>query len=273
MARQPAASSSASRGSEPRSGERPSELRPPRAKRAEQLAAEIEREIIERGWKVSESLGTEEELLGRHRVSRAVLREAIRILEHRMVARMKPGPGGGLIVAEPREDFVWDVVDLYLEYRGVTAKDIFEARLTLESATVELAARRIDEEGIASLRDRVARELAGHARDPGGDVSVFDADMRGDEFHALIADLSGNPAIQIFVRTLSALTWQRYRARVAKKKVSPGHGVGRDHVGIAEAIISGDAALARARMLRHLEDLAGLIGLSEVAEPRSRRRR
>jgi DNA-binding FadR family transcriptional regulator len=220
------------------------------------------------------SLGTEEELLGHHRVSRAVLREAIRILEHRMVARMKPGPGGGLMVAEPREDIVWDVVDLYLEYRGVTARHIFEARQTLESAAVELAARRIDEQGIASLRDRVARELESHASaNPGADVSVFDADMRGDEFHTLIADLSGNPAIQIFVRTLSALTWQRYRTRVAKKKVEHGHGVGRDHVGIAEAIISGDAALARARMLRHLEDLAVLIGLSEVAEPRPRRRR
>jgi len=246
----------------------------PRAKRAELLAAGIEREIIESGWPVGESLGTEEELLGRHSVSRAVLREAIRILEHRMVARMKPGPGGGLIVAEPREDIVWDVVDLYLEYRGVTARDIFEARQTLESAAVELAARRLDEQGIASLRDRVARELEGHARlDPRGDVSVFDADMRGDEFHTLIADLSGNPAIQIFVRTLSALTWQRYRSRVAKKKVEPGHGIGRDHVGIAEAIISGDAGLARVRMLRHLEDLAQLIGLSEVAEPRARRER
>lgn len=258
---------SAARGSqlEPRTPAAPA-----RVKRAEQLAAEIEREIIESGWPVGQSLGTEERLLERHIVSRAVLREALRILEHRMVARMKPGPGGGLIVAEPREEIVWDVVDLYLEYRGVTPRDIFEARQTLESAAVELAARRIDESGIASLRDRVARELRGHGdAERGRDVSVFDAQMRGDEFHTLIADLSGNPAIQIFVRTLSALTWQRYRSRVAKKKVEPGHGVGKDHVGIAEAIISGDAALARARMLRHLEDLAVLIGL-EVGD-RTRR--
>src|SRR5580700_9371677 len=96
-------------------------------KLAEKLASDIEREILAAGWPVGAIIGSEKELLDKHGVSRAVLREAIRLLEHHMVATTRSGPGGGLIVTAPDPDVVTGSVALFLEYQHATPPLIFEA--------------------------------------------------------------------------------------------------------------------------------------------------
>ena len=59
------------------------------------VARSIENQVVALGWPVGEVLGSEAELLERFGVSRAVLREAVRIVEHTGAARMRRGPGGG----------------------------------------------------------------------------------------------------------------------------------------------------------------------------------
>src|SRR5690349_11753302 len=56
-------------------------------KAAEALARRIQAEVIADGWHVGAYLGSEPDLLARYDVSRSVLREAIRLLEHNSVAR------------------------------------------------------------------------------------------------------------------------------------------------------------------------------------------
>ncbi len=51
-------------------------------------------DIAAAGWPVGEIVGYEGELLERYGVSRDVFREAVRLLEHLQVARMRHGPGG-----------------------------------------------------------------------------------------------------------------------------------------------------------------------------------
>src|SRR5438067_13885634 len=76
---------------------RPTELeRVPGEKLGVVVARQIEAEILDRGFPVGEVVGSEAGLIERYGVSRAVLREAIRLLEHRNVAAMRRGPGGGL---------------------------------------------------------------------------------------------------------------------------------------------------------------------------------
>ena len=70
-------------------------------KLGEVLAERIEDEIIERGWPVGQVLGSEADLIEKYDVSRAVFREAMRIVDHHGVAEMRRGPGGGLVVAAP----------------------------------------------------------------------------------------------------------------------------------------------------------------------------
>ena len=70
-------------------------------KRASMIARQIEAEIVRRGWAIGESLGSEQALQQRFCVSRSVLREAVRLVEHHQVARMRRGPNGGLLICEP----------------------------------------------------------------------------------------------------------------------------------------------------------------------------
>ena len=83
------------------------------------LARRIEDEVIAQGWPVDRWLGSEPELIERYGVSRAAFREAVRLLEHHGVARMRRGPGGGLIVSTPDSSVVTGAAALFLDYQRV----------------------------------------------------------------------------------------------------------------------------------------------------------
>ena len=129
-------------------------------KLAEKVALDIEREILRRGWPVGQIIGSEKELLAKHQVSRGILREAVRLLEHHLVATMRPGPGGGLVVTAPDAAAVTGAVAMYLEYQRAAPTVVFEARMALELVAVQMATERIDETKINKLRAQLAREEA-----------------------------------------------------------------------------------------------------------------
>lgn len=218
------------------------ESQPDGRKLAEIVAHEIERDVIARGWPIGEVLGTEAELLKRYRVSRAVFREAVRIVEHHQVAKMRRGPGGGLVVTPRDINTVVQSVALQLEYEDMDPARLYEARTILEVASVRLAAEGIDEDGAARLREYLGRE----------EVEVGKSfTEQTHHFHILVAELSGNPALRLFVHVLGRLTGvQSARPRSLKKATKDVHEA---HLRIAEAIIDGDPDQAERRMRRHLD--------------------
>jgi len=220
----------------------------PNPNRATALARLIRHEVVERGWPVGTVLGSEDELARRYDVGRPVLRQAARLLEHQSVARMRRGPGGGLVVIEPDADSVTEAIALYLEYRDVTPRFVFEARTALELACVQTATEQLTENGIAQLRVLLEHEAS---------AADEEAMEHGQDFHAAIAALTGNAAMQLFVRSLGRLTHGRTQA--ADNMQEQADNVRLAHRRIAEAIIAGDASLARHRMLRHLQAIAATL--------------
>ncbi|BCI90079.1 hypothetical protein NIIDMKKI_52850 [Mycobacterium kansasii] len=148
-------------------------------KRAAQIARCIEAEIVRRGWPIGASLGSEAALQQRYGASRSVLREAVRLVEHHQVARMRRGPNGGLIVCAPDAGPATRAVVIYLEYRGTTLDDLLDARLVLEPLAAALAAEQIDEAGIERLR----AVLSAEQQRPGLPAAR-------DEFHVALAQQS-----------------------------------------------------------------------------------
>src|SRR5580658_4319073 len=110
------------------------------AKRAAKVADRIVEDVMALDWPVGEVLGSEADLLERYHVSRAVFREAVRLVEHQQVARTRRGPGGGLVITEPTVGAVSDAVVLYLHRVDATLDEIFEARIILEELACVLAA-------------------------------------------------------------------------------------------------------------------------------------
>lgn len=191
------------------------------------------------GWPVGSVLGAEGDLLDKYGVSRAVFREAVRLLEHREVAQTRRGPGGGLVVTEPTVEAVIDAVVLYLHRLDVRLDEVFEAKIAVEEIATELAVNRLEEVDLLRLRS-VLDESPEHS----------EGDPR--EFHALLARMTGNPAIELFVDVLNRVAmlysagWQDYGPEAAADMV-------RAHRSIAQAVIEGEPATARRRMRLHLE--------------------
>jgi DNA-binding FadR family transcriptional regulator len=233
-------------------------------KRASQIARRIEADIIRRGWPIGESLGSEQALQQRYRVSRSVLREAVRLVEHHQVARMRRGPNGGLRVCEPDAGPATHAIIIYLEYRGTTIGDLLAARLLLEPLAASLAAQRIDEGGIDRLR-AVLRAEQDRTSDPMAP---------SDEFHTALAEQSKNPVLQLFIDILMRLT-VRYAedsrldsADDALEAIELRH---RDHSAIVAAVTAGDPARAMTLSERHAESVTAW--LQDHHNPTGRRRK
>ena len=73
-------------------------------KKAEIVADQIAQTIVGQRWEPGELFGSEVELIARYGVSRAVFREAVRLLEHHGLAEMRRGLHGGLFIVQPDPD-------------------------------------------------------------------------------------------------------------------------------------------------------------------------
>lgn len=223
-------------------------------KRAAQVARAIEGEARSRGWPTGELLGSEASLMERYQVSRAILREAVRLVEHNQLATMRRGPNGGLILRAPEVGPAATAAAVYLEYAGTTVDNLLEARLVLEPIAAGLAARRIDDDGFTRVR-----ELLGLEAGPGWQALPG---AGADKLHLLIAELSGNPALVLLIQILASLT-AYYVSGVRGGSTVPESVRAASlaaHSAMADAVISGDASLAERRVTRHLAGLGEWLG-------------
>jgi len=209
------------------------------AKRGAKVADRIIEDVMALGWPAGEVLGSEADLLERYQVSRAVFREAVRLLEHQQVARTRRGPGGGLVVTEPTIGAVIDAVVLYLHRVDARLDEISEARIVLEDLAAQLASERADEVELSELRRFAQSEPMEHERDP-------------RELHTLVAASSHNAGLALFIDVFNQVAqlyspdWGRLGSNAEKEAVHA-------HAMIAEAVMAGDGGLARNRMRKHLQ--------------------
>jgi DNA-binding FadR family transcriptional regulator len=212
---------------------------------AHRIAELLIKEVRESGWPVGEILGSESELMARYGVSRPVLREAVRLVEQRNVAVMRKGPGGGLKIMAPDSAPIVDAAALYLEYRGIKSAELFSTKRRIEVITAELAANNITEEGVARLRSVLDAEQ--EFIESGQDT---EESVGGDEFHIVVAELSGDQILALFAEVLTKLAPHHVVLPHDHHALALAmHGT---HRKIADAIIAGDAMLAQHRISKHL---------------------
>ncbi|MCC6197493.1 MAG: FadR family transcriptional regulator [Burkholderiales bacterium] len=167
--------------------------------KAQQVAQDLLKRIVESGVQPGQSFGTEAELLARYEVSRPTLRESIRILEAQGVLQQKPGPGGGLIVMRPSLDLLAQALSIFLRFNDVPFVTVLQAREVIEPALAAEAATGGTEDDFREMAASIARMQA--VSD--ADQAAFIAENR--IFHAIVARASGNKVLETFWGTISLL--------------------------------------------------------------------
>jgi DNA-binding FadR family transcriptional regulator len=207
------------------------------------LARRIEDEIVAARWPVGAVLGTETELSERYGVGRSVLRETARVLESHGVARRRPGPGGGLVVARPEGRAILDASRLFLDFRAVTPADLYDTWRALELVAIRRLADTIDAAGVQRLRDVLTEEDFRAGREAADLPSV----------HVEIARLAGNPAVELFLLTVLGVARTHGRSSLGPGQME---WLQHQHAAIVEAIARRDPSLAEQVFVSYIDQVA-----------------
>jgi DNA-binding FadR family transcriptional regulator len=210
------------------------------------IARDIREQVQEAGWPVGEVLGSEAVLADQYGVSRSIMREAARLLEHLGVATMTRGPSGGLTTREPAVDAVVQAFAVVFDFSGVSLGELLQVKAILERWAARAAAERVTPEGLDLLDAIASRESA-----PLGELFLGE---RQGALHNAISQQSGNPIAVMLLAAVTALV-ARYGPRAARRDDSPSETLAvieHAHSMIVEAIRAGDADLAERRMSKHV---------------------
>ena len=199
---------------------------------SELLARDILGDIQRRGLEPGHKLLPEAAMLESYQVGRASLREALRILEIYGVIKIKPGPGGGPVVAQVDSEDFGRTASLYFKLMAGTVGDLLEARAALEPFMARIAAERITPERADSMREVLAAETS-TVGDPAAGWG-----RSSEAFHAEMAGMTGNPILDLFGKSLISLLADRTRSIFPSDERES---TCRIHKRIADAIIGGEA--------------------------------
>ena len=217
----------------------------PFRRRTEKVSGVIAREIVSdmRGLPPMSMLPPEAAMLEKYQVGRASLREALRILEVQGIIAIRPGPGGGPMVAPFDSMNFARMMTLYLHLSGATYREVLEARIIMEPVMARLAALRKDPDTVTQLQDFLARP------EPADETEYL---MHTGGFHTLLSGLSGNRVLDLEGRGLKDIYADRIEGMAFPPEAR--EGIVRDHRLIAQAIIAGNATRAEKLTRTHMEE-------------------
>jgi GntR family transcriptional repressor for pyruvate dehydrogenase complex len=136
---------------------------------------------------------------------------------------------------------------LYFQMDGVTFADLIDARVIMEPTLAALAAQRRD--------PQLVSELARFTGVPRVDDDEYARDA--DDFHRVIAAMSGNPVMTLFGQSLTDILHDRLSPPLFPK--SRRAAVLNVHNAIAKAVTDGDAGLAEQLMREHMTEYAAYV--------------
>lgn len=217
--------------------------RPRARKRAEQVAFGIVQNIVARGQRPGDKLPHEAEMLAEYAVSRSSLREALRLLEVQGLVTIRPGPGSGTEVGRIDPANLAGTLVLYLMMERVNMDQLLDAWGMVEPLLADLAARNPDRARVRALMEPFA---SGAVRDQRAPAS-------GLAFHEAVAELSGNPVLELVLGAVGVLVTDQVRTGAPGFRLSDA--TVDAHEAIADAVLAGDGPAAAAAMRAHLDEV------------------
>ena len=217
-------------------------------KASDVLARELRERILSGELAEGIALPAERELVKQTQMSRATVREALRILEVQNLVRVRAGRAGGAFVQRPTTKSMASSVSMLIRGRQIKMADLMETREALEPFCAELAARKHTDDDLAVL-DRANDDIA----DSDADLPAFlQANL---DWHVGVTMASHNELLIGFMTALShAIYTGTENAAFVDDDVRAV--TARAHRSITTAIRSRDADAASRRMRRHVHSYA-----------------
>lgn len=138
-------------------------------------------------------------------ISRASVREAIRVLDAMGLVRSATGSGpkaGAVVISEPSAALAW-ALRMHVATRSLPVGDLVQTRLLLETQSAIGAASAPDGPERTRILER-AEELLDVMDDP--ELPARDFHAHDAEFHVLLASLAGNVVVETIMASLRQAT-------------------------------------------------------------------
>jgi DNA-binding FadR family transcriptional regulator len=217
-------------------------------KASDVLAERLREFILSNGLAEGTPLPTERELVAQSGLSRASVREALRVLETEGLVVTKAGRNGGSLVRRPGRESIARSLALFVRSHGVRFEALLEAREAIEPAAARLAALHRSDEDLAELKRlhhklvRLSDDIPEHVRL----IAFFDA---------------------IAQSVQAATEYRGLNSRDVRREVA------RVHERIMEAIAARDSDAAFRRMQRHVNAYSATVTRLAVTADRTKRAR
>jgi len=127
---------------------------------SDQIIEQIRNAILSGRFKPGDKVASEKELMSEFGVSKATLREALRVLEGMGLVEIKKGITGGVFIAEVDMKTTIHGIINFLHFKTVSIKDITMIRFLLEPPVAQIAALRIQPEDIVRLESMIKEDPA-----------------------------------------------------------------------------------------------------------------
>lgn len=229
---------------------------PVRAERTFEIIANKVRDQIRDGkLRTGDKLPPERELAQQFGTSRNAVREALRSLEHAGLISLQKGARGGAFITDGDPSAVAQSMEDLMHLGGIDLADVTESRLSIETAIVEIAAKKGKTADFDRLDQNIDQvEVLTEARDM---EAKADLNM---EFHVLLAEATGNPVLVLIMRTLMDLLRSVHRPVTAEDTVD----VIKSRRRFMSLLRDRQAAQAAAEMNDHLTHLHDLFSRPEM---------
>ena len=229
--------------------DRVSQPAPVRVRSFERVADQLRELIVSGRLAPGQRLPTETLLSAEIGVSRATVREGLRLLAAQGLIRTSRGASGGSYVTVPTvehmSDYMRSTIGLLAGTAYLPLDELVEARILIEVPAARLAALRRDDDDLTRLRTAIPTE-----------ATAVDTDQEfqtNAEFHTTLVDACRNQLLTIAMRPLTtALGVNLQRSGLSAEFHLE---IRRQHEGIADAVGEADPERAGSFMQEHLEFL------------------
>lgn len=231
---------------------------PVRAERTFEIIANKVRDQIRDGkLRTGDKLPPEREMAQQLGTSRNALREALRSLEHAGLISLHKGARGGAFITDGNPSAVAQSMEDLMHLGGINLANVTEARLSIETAIVEIAAAKGTTAAFDALDRNIDKvEELTQARDMDAKAAL------NMEFHVLLAEATGNPVLVLMMRTLMDLLRSVHRPVTAEDTVD----IIRSRRRFMRLLRGRQATAAAAEMKDHLSRLHDLFSRTEMPD-------